>query len=165
MDGSSASIWGVKNSGFGRELSELGFGEFVNEKLINVAPPCSPHCRPKADPSAWKPAPVPVRTEALIAAEWPSISAASRHWYYLVYDENARILAPDRRQVNFLATQKRKQSRKLNKMYDIIESRSPGPYLELFARGTRPKWSVWAYKANANYPNGTLALEHTYERL
>lgn len=33
---------GVKNSGFGRELSELGFGEFVNEKLINIAPPGSP---------------------------------------------------------------------------------------------------------------------------
>jgi succinate-semialdehyde dehydrogenase/glutarate-semialdehyde dehydrogenase len=28
---------GVKNSGFGREQSELGFGEFVNHKLINVA--------------------------------------------------------------------------------------------------------------------------------
>ncbi|SCX57450.1 NAD-dependent succinate-semialdehyde dehydrogenase [Nitrosospira sp. Nsp1] len=33
---------GIKNSGFGRELSELGFGEFVNEKLINVAPSGSP---------------------------------------------------------------------------------------------------------------------------
>ena len=32
----------VKNSGFGLELSELGFGEFVNVKLINVAPPDSP---------------------------------------------------------------------------------------------------------------------------
>lgn len=32
---------GIKNSGFGRELSELGFGEFVNHKLINVAPPGS----------------------------------------------------------------------------------------------------------------------------
>jgi len=29
---------GVKNSGFGRELAERGFYEFVNEKLINVAP-------------------------------------------------------------------------------------------------------------------------------
>src|SRR5277367_2977635 len=33
---------GVKNSGFGRELSELGFGEFVNQKLINVAPAGAP---------------------------------------------------------------------------------------------------------------------------
>lgn len=30
---------GIKNSGFGRELSERGFYEFVNEKLLNVAPP------------------------------------------------------------------------------------------------------------------------------
>ena len=33
---------GVKNSGYGRELSELGFGEFVNRKLIDVAPTGSP---------------------------------------------------------------------------------------------------------------------------
>jgi succinate-semialdehyde dehydrogenase/glutarate-semialdehyde dehydrogenase len=33
---------GVKNSGFGRELSELGFGEFTNRKLINTFPAGSP---------------------------------------------------------------------------------------------------------------------------
>lgn len=33
---------GTKNSGFGRELSERGFYEFTNEKLVNVAPPGSP---------------------------------------------------------------------------------------------------------------------------
>ena len=33
---------GVKNSGFGRELSELGFGEFVNHKLIHLAPTGAP---------------------------------------------------------------------------------------------------------------------------
>jgi succinate-semialdehyde dehydrogenase/glutarate-semialdehyde dehydrogenase len=29
---------GVKNSGFGRELSEAGFEEFVNKKLVNTHP-------------------------------------------------------------------------------------------------------------------------------
>jgi succinate-semialdehyde dehydrogenase/glutarate-semialdehyde dehydrogenase len=33
---------GVKNSGFGRELSDIGFGEFVNRKLVNVAPAGAP---------------------------------------------------------------------------------------------------------------------------
>ena len=37
---------GIKNSGFGRELSELGFGEFVNRKLVNAAPAGSPPWRP-----------------------------------------------------------------------------------------------------------------------
>lgn len=41
---------GIKNSGFGRELAELGFGEFVNRKLVNVAPAGSP---------PWGPVPVP----------------------------------------------------------------------------------------------------------
>jgi N6-adenosine-specific RNA methylase IME4 len=60
-----------------------------------------------------------------------------------VKGKNARTLAPGRRQVNYLATQKREHSRKPDEFYDIIESCSPGPCLELFARGTRKNWSVW----------------------
>lgn len=33
---------GVRNSGYGRELSELGIGEFVNRKLVHLSPPGSP---------------------------------------------------------------------------------------------------------------------------
>lgn len=56
---------------------------------------------------------------------------------------NLRTLAPGRRQVNLLATQKREHSRKPDELYPIIEQCSPGPYLELFARYPRDGWQVW----------------------
>lgn len=36
-----------------------------------------------------------------------------------------------------------KHSKKPEEMYELIESRSEGPYLELFARNTRPGWTSW----------------------
>jgi len=45
-----------------------------------------------------------------------------------------RTLKPGRTQVNLIATRKREHSRKPDEIYDLIESCSQGPYLELFAR-------------------------------
>jgi N6-adenosine-specific RNA methylase IME4 len=65
--------------------------------------------------------------------------------------KNARTLAPGRRQVNLLATRKREHSRKPDELYDLIEACSPGPYLELFARGTRNGWISWGHQASECY--------------
>ena len=48
-----------------------------------------------------------------------------------------------RRQVNIVCERKRGHSRKPDGLYSIIESCSPGPYLELFARYPRPGWVQW----------------------
>lgn len=68
-----------------------------------------------------------------------------------VRGKNARTLAPGRRQVNLLATQKREHSRKPDEIFPIIEACSPGPFLELFARGTRPNWALWGNQADDDY--------------
>jgi len=54
-----------------------------------------------------------------------------------------------RRQVNMIESRKREHSRKPDEQYDLIESCSPGPYLELFARYPRPGWAVWGNEADA----------------
>lgn len=58
-----------------------------------------------------------------------------------------RTLGPGRRQVNMIETRKREHSRKPDEQYEIIESCSPGPYLELFARYGRPGWVSWGLEA------------------
>jgi N6-adenosine-specific RNA methylase IME4 len=68
-----------------------------------------------------------------------------------VKGKNARTEAPGRSQVNFMASRKREHSRKPDEQYQIIESCSPGPYLELFARGTREQWTFWGNQANGDY--------------
>jgi N6-adenosine-specific RNA methylase IME4 len=66
-----------------------------------------------------------------------------------VRGKNARTLAPGRRQVNVLATRKREHSRKPDEMYELVEACSPGPYLELFARGKRDGWSAWGKEVDS----------------
>jgi N6-adenosine-specific RNA methylase IME4 len=68
-----------------------------------------------------------------------------------VRGKNARTLQPGRTQVNYMGTRKREHSRKPDEQYDLIESCSPGPYLEMFARGARKKWHVWGNQADENY--------------
>jgi N6-adenosine-specific RNA methylase IME4 len=68
-----------------------------------------------------------------------------------VRGKNARTLPPGRRQVNMMQTRKREHSRKPDEQYDLVQSCSPGPYLELFARGERPNWDVWGNQADDTY--------------
>jgi N6-adenosine-specific RNA methylase IME4 len=65
--------------------------------------------------------------------------------------KNARTLQPGRTQVNYLETRKREHSRKPDEIYPIIEACSPGPRIELFARGMRPGWTVWGNQAAETY--------------
>ena len=60
-----------------------------------------------------------------------------------VKGKNVRTLKPGRTQVNVIKSRKREHSRKPDEQYKIIEECSWGPYLELFARGKRKKWTVW----------------------
>lgn len=62
--------------------------------------------------------------------------------------KNARTLPPARSQVNLLATRKREHSRKPDEFYDLVEACSPGPRLEMFARGSRPQWVSWGNEAD-----------------
>jgi N6-adenosine-specific RNA methylase IME4 len=68
-----------------------------------------------------------------------------------VRGKNARTLDPGRSQVNMLQTRKREHSRKPDEQYPLIQSCSPGPYLEMFARGDRPGWAVWGNQADDSY--------------
>jgi N6-adenosine-specific RNA methylase IME4 len=68
-----------------------------------------------------------------------------------VRGRNARTLKPGRTQVNYLKSRKREHSRKPDEQYDLVESCSAGPYLELFARGCRPRWTTWGNQAADSY--------------
>ncbi|MXX72581.1 MAG: S-adenosylmethionine-binding protein [Gemmatimonadetes bacterium] len=84
-----------------------------------------------------------------------------------VRGKGARTLQPGRRQVNLFSSRKREHSRKPDEQYEIIESCSWGPYLELFGRGKRDGWTVWGDEAVEDwlpgwptYPNNSAAVAH-----
>lgn len=83
-----------------------------------------------------------------------------------VRGKNARTLQPGRTQVNYIGTRKREHSRKPDEQYELIESCSPGPFLELFARGERPGWTVWGNQADETYaPNWPTYRHHSRRHL
>lgn len=67
---------------------------------------------------------------------------------------NLRTKAPGRRQVNIIKSRKREHSRKPDELYNIIEACSPGPFLELFARGRFSlNWLVWGNQSREYAPD------------
>ncbi len=78
-----------------------------------------------------------------------------------VKGKNARTLAPGRRQVNTIKSMKREHSRKPDELYPLIEACSPGPYLELFGRGTRNGWTTWGDQAASYYPSWKTYANHS----
>lgn len=79
-----------------------------------------------------------------------------------VRGKNARTLQAGRTQVNYLGTRKREHSRKPDEQYDLIESCSPGPFLELFARGARKGWATWGDQADDSYhPDWSTYANHS----
>lgn len=81
-----------------------------------------------------------------------------------------RTLAPARSQVNMIESRKREHSRKPDEQYDLIESCSPGPFLEMFARRSRDGWTAWGDESAADvkprgkihkgYAGGPLRVPH-----
>jgi N6-adenosine-specific RNA methylase IME4 len=82
-----------------------------------------------------------------------------------VRGKNARTLQPGRTQENIISSRKREHSRKPDEQYALIESCSPGPYIELFARGPRLGWSVWGNQADEYSPDWDTYANHSQSTL
>lgn len=78
-----------------------------------------------------------------------------------VRGKHARTLAPGRRQENIMLSRKREHSRKPDEQYAIIEACSPGPFLELFARGPREGWFTWGNQSKQYTPTWTTYSNHS----
>ncbi len=75
--------------------------------------------------------------------------------------KDARTLRRGRTQPNIIVSQKREHSRKPDEQYEIIESCSWGPYLEMFARGNREGWYSWGNQAEDYYPEWNTYKNHS----
>ncbi|MDD5066473.1 MAG: MT-A70 family methyltransferase [bacterium] len=78
-----------------------------------------------------------------------------------VRGEKIRTLKAGRKQPNIIISRKREHSRKPDEQYKIIESCSWAPFLELFARGNRPKWTCWGNQADEYTPTWSTYKNHS----
>jgi N6-adenosine-specific RNA methylase IME4 len=78
-----------------------------------------------------------------------------------VRGKGARTLPMGRTQENILVSQKREHSRKPDEQYAVIEGCSPGPRLEMFARGPRVGWTVWGNQADDYAPTWDTYANHS----
>jgi N6-adenosine-specific RNA methylase IME4 len=82
-----------------------------------------------------------------------------------VRGKKARTLSPGRSQENIIVSRKREHSRKPDEQYNIIESCSWGPRIELFARGPREGWFVWGDQSEEYTPNWKTYPNHSQAKI
>jgi N6-adenosine-specific RNA methylase IME4 len=67
-----------------------------------------------------------------------------------------RTLQPGRTMPNIISSMKREHSRKPEQLYSVIEQCSPAPYVELFARVSRPGWASWGNETDEYVPRESI---------
>ena len=82
-----------------------------------------------------------------------------------VRGKNPRTLQPGRSQPNIITSRKREHSRKPDEQYEIIESCSWGPRLEMFSRGNRKNWTCWGNQAEEYFPEWETYKNHSQNNL
>ena len=80
-----------------------------------------------------------------------------------VRGKNIRTLQPGRSQANIIVSRKREHSKKPEEQYEIIESCSWGPYLELFGRGCRAGWKTFGDQAKDYSPDWDTYKNHSQQ--
>lgn len=90
-----------------------------------------------------------------VALTWAKRSSADKSWHfglgYWTRQNTEQVLlgvrgkpkATSRGVPQLLVTPRREHSRKPDEQYERIERLVAGPYLELFARQSRPNWDSW----------------------
>ena len=70
----------------------------------------------------------------------------SRHELLLI-GTRGQGMVPEMRPLSIIKGAVKEHSRKPEVVYELIESMYDGPYLEMYARGSRPEWTSWGNEA------------------